>query len=517
MRITALARRLLTDFTACKIHDAARTVGTFIYNFLPLRIQPRCSAFPSTWLRPPSVTVSPQSGDGRARCTRVLLCDEEGRPTRKFCPGDRAHFYYEFEILDEIPGVLSAGLEFVDTTGGVIHGKNTFDYGTACVRTVTSGTRLRCHQIIQLDVCTGVYAFSVGLASTDPDKYSAYRNGSLSYAQFASSIREHCRVTNVGSFEIVLRGNGELLHHGLVNLPGSCEVTWIRSSAYSADLASQDSKEAAGAPPLTLQKSKGSPQSRVIYLASYPRSGNTWARNLIKHYFDRQCSSFYYDAGRLNVYESAANEDQALAFFAYQVTHPYLATCIGLRSNCGRLFCREFRDLLLSLDQTFFVKTHDLPFDSYLPGEAVIYLVRHPAATLWSYYHFIRDHNSPDGNQVTLEDVIRGDCDFGSWSDHVEQWLVRGEALADRFVIIRYEDLAEAEASLCKAVSALTGLPVRCDVAAFPNFEYWNRSAPQFYRSGDPDRWRTTLSSSQLHLLDSVHGSTMSKLGYDLG
>ncbi len=31
----------------------------------------------------------------------------------------------------------------------------------------------------------------------------------------------------------------------------------------------------------------------LIYLASYPRSGNMWVRNLINHYFDRCASSIY--------------------------------------------------------------------------------------------------------------------------------------------------------------------------------------------------------------------------------
>src|SRR5438132_1545339 len=51
-----------------------------------------------------------QLTDGRARCVGVAICDDDGHPTSTFRQGQRAHFFYEFEVLGEI-GVPSGGLE----------------------------------------------------------------------------------------------------------------------------------------------------------------------------------------------------------------------------------------------------------------------------------------------------------------------------------------------------------------------------------------------------------------------
>src|SRR5713101_5751082 len=93
-----------------------------------------------------------QMTDGRARCTGVAVCDEEGRPAQTFYQGQAAHFFYEFEVLSEIDDVPSGGLEFHDALGHVIHGKNTLQYGTLAPDMVHPGMRLRYHHIIHLEV-----------------------------------------------------------------------------------------------------------------------------------------------------------------------------------------------------------------------------------------------------------------------------------------------------------------------------------------------------------------------------
>ncbi|MGB9871743.1 MAG: Wzt carbohydrate-binding domain-containing protein [Anaerolineae bacterium] len=171
-----------------------------------------------------------QLSDGRARCTAVALCDAYGHPARSFFQGQQAHFFYEFEVLDEI-GVPSGGLEFHDATGRVIHGKNAFQYGLSVPCLVQSGTRLRYHQIINLEVAPGEYWFTVGLASTDEASYRGYREGSLTHEQFSQLIDEHCRVIDVGKFTVRFNPEGKLLHHGVANLPGECRITVVKGTA----------------------------------------------------------------------------------------------------------------------------------------------------------------------------------------------------------------------------------------------------------------------------------------------
>src|SRR5262245_59871758 len=102
-----------------------------------------------------------QLTDDRARCTGIAVCDADGFPTGTFYQGQEAHFFYEFEILREI-GVPAGGLEFYDETGRVIHGMNTFQYGTLAPEIVRPGEQLQYHQAIRLEVSPGAYWFTVG-------------------------------------------------------------------------------------------------------------------------------------------------------------------------------------------------------------------------------------------------------------------------------------------------------------------------------------------------------------------
>jgi lipopolysaccharide transport system ATP-binding protein len=159
-----------------------------------------------------------QLTDGRARCTGVALCDEEGSPSKIFNQGKEAHFFYEFEMLGDT-GVPAGGLEFHDAAGTIIHGKNTFQYETSAPDAATRGTRLRYHHSIKLDVAAGEYWYTVGLASSDKASFDSYIEGSLSHIDFSPLVSELCRVTDVGSFEVKFAKDGKLTHHGIANLP----------------------------------------------------------------------------------------------------------------------------------------------------------------------------------------------------------------------------------------------------------------------------------------------------------
>lgn len=172
-----------------------------------------------------------QWSDGCAHCTGVALCDDEGHSTVRFFQGQVVHFFYEFEITKGISG-LAGGVEFYDSAGRVVHGKNSFQFDTGAVVEGRSGTRLRFHQTIYLDISPGEYVFSVGLASADESSLNDYRTGKIGHQQFSQSVFEHCRVRNVGKFDVFLNPEGKLSHHGLVNLAGELNVTTAESTAY---------------------------------------------------------------------------------------------------------------------------------------------------------------------------------------------------------------------------------------------------------------------------------------------
>jgi hypothetical protein len=176
------------------------------------------------------ISAAKQVTDGRGRCVGVAICDDDGCPASSFYQGQRAHFFYEFEVLGPI-GVPSGGLEFHTEAGSIVHGKNTFQYGTPAPRGVGAGMCLRYHHVLDLDVLPQSYSFTVGLASADERSYLGYTSGPLTHEQFRGAIVEHCRAIDVGTFAVGFDSAGKLRHHGAANLPGDCNVKVVEAAA----------------------------------------------------------------------------------------------------------------------------------------------------------------------------------------------------------------------------------------------------------------------------------------------
>jgi hypothetical protein len=479
----------------------------------------------STWSEPPpraSARLDAESGewpgtghpdlrdaevctDGAARLVGVAVCAADGTATHAFLPGQTAHFCFEFETSRSMEGPIG-GLELCDSSGLVIHGRTSLQDGTAVPTGVTAGSRLRFHLALRLDLAPGDYWFSLGLSSADQRSMAAYHEGTLTHAEMDKALRVHYRAGGLGPLSLASEPSGKLLHHGIVNLPGSWDLHVLPHArpAVGADRASSPGGPAVEHPGLARPIPALRPH--LIYLASYPRSGNTWVRKLVEFNLDRMTSTLY-DEGTADAH---ADQDRGL-FIDYQNQHAPIHTRRRLAQNCERFLNEDLRRQLGGSQDHFFLKTHALPFERYLEGEAAVYIVRHPAASLWSYYNYLRTRGYP---HLNMEEVIEGEVPFGSWSRHVEAWLDMASAPGPPVVVLRYEALGSDEARACHLMSRLTGLPRR-SVVPFPGFSYWHQSAPDFYRSGG-DEWRTHLTADQLRLVRRHHSGAAERLGYEV-
>jgi hypothetical protein len=166
-----------------------------------------------------------QISNGWARCTGISLYNRDGQPCAVFEQGETASFFYEFELLHSIE-VPIGGLELQNDKGILVHGKNTLEYGTDVPTTIVSGSRLRFRQDIDLAIAVGEYTFTIGLATLSRHDYA--QRSLYSHAGLDTKLVRLCHVPRVGQFTIVLRRHGkptQLLHHGVANLPGRCQLT----------------------------------------------------------------------------------------------------------------------------------------------------------------------------------------------------------------------------------------------------------------------------------------------------
>ena len=205
----------------------------------------------------------------------------------------------------------------------------------------------------------------------------------------------------------------------------------------------------------------------AVWLASYPRSGNTLLRIIVRDCFGLFVGSIYDD-------------------FKWSDTLPEIVGYSGESSG-----------------QPLLVKTHEQCDDD----RKAIYLVRDGRASLVSFHHFLLDFSKL---RPSMEDVIRGTASqYGCWSEHVRSWSPKTR---NRTLLIKYEDLVRDPQGQIDRTSAFLGLP---QIAKFDrDFGSLRDVNGKFFRAGSNEENIAQLSPDQLDLFTQMHGQTMRDLGY---
>ena len=167
--------------------------------------------------------------------------------------------------------------------------------------------------------------------------------------------------------------------------------------------------------------------SRIIWLASYPKSGNTWMRALLANYImNRE------EPVKLAELNDFTLSDTIQGFYTKVTGKPIekitLEESVAIRPTVLRLIAN-------SKPHDHFVKTHTqpaFPNGAQLIDPSVslgaIYIVRNPCDLVFSYAeHFgmsvdlaIRDLGDAENTTVSPHDQIVSY--LGSWSGHVTSW-----------------------------------------------------------------------------------------------
>jgi len=225
----------------------------------------------------------------------------------------------------------------------------------------------------------------------------------------------------------------------------------------------------------------------MIFLSSFPRSGNTFLRNVLFEVYGLESSEFH-------------------------------------------------RDKIHYLDDNFkaypFVKLHELPssLHEFDPDVPAVYLVRDGRDSVCSLAHHRSDLVAPgsDYRQNLKEAIIadRGSF-FGGWSRNAEEWLKRAD------LIIRFEDLIREPIRTVERLRKVYTLPTPI-VENLPTFKALKFGIPKyghgvdpnisdqekiklsgkFFRRGKTGGWKEDMPEDLHDLFWSYHGETMEKFGY---
>jgi hypothetical protein len=194
----------------------------------------------------------------------------------------------------------------------------------------------------------------------------------------------------------------------------------------------------------------------IVWVASFPRSGNTFLRIVLHRHFGIRTSVVYDFDG---VAERVGGE------------------LIGFQDRPA-----SYDDMRRS-DDVHFVKTHRQRDDRIHEGDKAICLVRDGRDALVSWARH-RSESDPRTFEAHLEEMIstRAERGTGGWGKNILSWL---QPSAEHRIVLRYADLiAEPTATVMRAVDAL-GLDLQPRrEALIPGFMELHRVDRGFFRRG---------------------------------
>lgn len=206
----------------------------------------------------------------------------------------------------------------------------------------------------------------------------------------------------------------------------------------------------------------------ILWLASYPRSGNTFLNVIFRQSFQ---------VPKLSLYEDA--------------------TCLEEMRRSSQIYA---------------VKTHELPGDD----SPALYLARDGRDCLVSYAHFDLQVNQGKGSysqqefSSVLTNLIVLNKSFGGWSRHVQEWTQRPAPTA----VIHFHDLIarplpSVQAGLDRLGLALPPTPS----GSIPGFSELHERRPDLFRRGQIGSWRDEMPEVQQRLFWQHHALGMEILG----
>lgn len=271
----------------------------------------------------------------------------------------------------------------------------------------------------------------------------------------------------------------------------------------------------------------------ILWLSSYPKSGNTWLRAYLANLFQNSTRPL-----PINDLPNYVLGDNFLIHYE-QFTGKKAEDLSPEEINALRPRIHEW--FAHSKGETVLVKTHNacvladgLPLITPSATAGAIYVVRNPfdVAVSFSNHYQVPIQRAVDllCDENHILPAIPGQLEqvLMSWSSHVKSWA---NAPGMRLHLMRYEDMLEKPVKSFTALSKFLGLPgepARIKRAIkFSSFRELKKQEQasgfvearpdgqaRFFRAGKAGSWRSVLSDEQVQQLIEAHRDVMIEQGY---
>ncbi len=278
---------------------------------------------------------------------------------------------------------------------------------------------------------------------------------------------------------------------------------------------------------------------KIIWLASYPRSGSTWLRTLLTNYIknkDTPISINQLLGGPLGSSRQCFNE--WVGVNASSLTDSLI---LNLRPHVYRSISRHSKEIL-------FIRVHDRwhrtdSGEALFPEEiteGIVYIIRNPLAVAVSNKYFwnkdieksvemlCNDNFSLSQSKNKLSTLL--EQHLGSWGAHAQSWVDRPKL---PLLLIRYEDLFENTEKtfgevvkfchldydlprLQKAIRHSQLSELQKQEKNFGFQEHYQKSLDFFFRKGKINSWKDEIPKVLIHKLKEKNGEAMRRFEYPI-
>lgn len=281
-----------------------------------------------------------------------------------------------------------------------------------------------------------------------------------------------------------------------------------------------------------LERSEYDVRRELDWLASYPKSGNTWVRLLLAGYYGGTpyAVDFDMDVGRLFFGAVSPVPSEELSLEDQLVLRG--AALFHLAAD------RRQRPMILKTHHVY-GQFYGLRLFSLAWTRRVVYVVRDPRDVLPSFANHLGEDDLHEVAEVMDDRTSRlpgsgGEHYLSSWSDHVRSWTSDDNPCD--VLVVRYEDLHEDAAGQLGRIVRHLGygdededpdpelLEAAAEYASFDDLreEEQERGFPEasskggdFFRKGEAGGWREEVPETIVARIESDHGEMMERMGYE--
>jgi hypothetical protein len=275
----------------------------------------------------------------------------------------------------------------------------------------------------------------------------------------------------------------------------------------------------------------------IVWIASYPKSGNTWIRIFLHHLIriKRGLPAGEYEIDQITESSPniAGNIEMFTRFMGKPVAGASMQDVVLARPKVAEEMARRASGVLTVKTHSVLGRVFDTPLINLGVSVGAIYVVRNPLDVVISLAAYLSKpidaaitSMSAHLNASPSTELLAAEI-WGTWSENVKSWTTDAPQVVK---VVRYEDMiadpiaqftAVAEHMRIGATPAEIGEAVRLasfeeltkkeDAGGFTERPEW---IDRFFRVGRAGQWQEGLTPEQVRRIVADHGEQMARFGY---